>query len=102
MRLDYNMIIKIMPLPIKKLADKPVTTKRGRRLVQISEVTVKRVLSYLPTDSEVTSDWIAKAAKLHPGTVSRALTALIKTNKVKRTKRNKVNYISIIGNKNAQ
>ena len=100
MRLDLEMIMKIMPLPIKKLADKPVTTKRGRRLVQISEITVARVFTHLPVDSEVTSEWIAKAASLHPGTVSRALTALIKSNKVKRTRRNKVNYISVIGGQN--
>ena len=100
MRLDLEMIMKIMPLPIKKLADKPVTTKRGRRLVQISEITITRVFDHLPVDSEVTTEWIAKSLGLHPGTVSRALTALIKSNKIKRTKRNKVNYISVIGGQN--
>ena len=100
--LNYDIIMKIMPLPIKAMADKSITTKRGRKITQISEITITRVLMCLPIDEDVTSDWIALTMKLHPGTVSRAITALIKRKAIKRTKRDKVNYISLIGVDNAK
>jgi predicted HTH transcriptional regulator len=99
MRLDYDMVLKIMPLPGKKVK-KRLPPKEVKK-TPISKITVDLVFKCLPSSGKVTREWLASEAGLHSGTITRAVTALIKVNAVKRVKYNKINYIEVVGGQNA-
>ena len=85
--LNYDIIKKIIPEPIRNVVSKRLPPIDSSGIVKpISERTASREL-----------DCLRKTTGLHKGTVSRAVSALIKTGAIKRTKLNKINYISVIG-----
>ena len=96
--LNYDIIKKIIPEPIRNVVSKRLPPIDSSGIVKpISETTANRVLDCLRNTNNVTASFIVETTGLHKGTVSRAVSALIKAGVIRRTKLDKINYISVAG-----
>ena len=82
--LNYDIIKKIIPEPIRNVVSKRLPPIDSSGIVKpISERTASRVLDCLRNTNNVTASFIVETTGLHKGT--------------RRTKLDKINYISVIG-----
>lgn len=80
--LNANSIRKIMGNQIKSETPKPKPKAKSK--VIVSNDIVNLVLSYISADTAICREDLVKATQLHPCTVSRATSSLLKSERIKK------------------